>query len=107
MASIKVDPPRKLVEAVITRIANERGVCAKSVMQGSRYREHLDARIAAIREIWNAGKDRYSLTGMARAFGVNHATILYHVRPEFRARRKARNFAWRLANKSDHHHDHA
>lgn len=92
--ALKKVPSRATVMAAVIASAERHNVDPNVVLSKVRTVKIVAARADAIRAIWRSEPGRYSITGMGRAFGVHHATVLYHVSDEtYRAKQASRN-AW-------------
>jgi hypothetical protein len=59
-------------------LCTQHSVCYKSVMQGSRYKEHLRIRKKAIKEIYQM-LPNISMRILGYAFGLDQSTVRHHL----------------------------
>lgn len=70
-------PAKETVRRYVADAAANYKVTPDEILSRCRRKAVLEARIAVIRALKAHDPKRYTLTGMGRALGVNHTTILY------------------------------
>ncbi len=87
-------PSRDTVTQVTRTVAAAHGVTVRDILGKTRQRKVVKARAETIQTLAEAGKGRYTITGLGRALGLNHATIHYWLSSEeARLKRRARVMA--------------
>jgi hypothetical protein len=99
----KVKPPTKLVKRTVETVAFWHGIEPDRLLSRRRDAITVAARVDAIRNLHAFGRGRFSSKSIGRAIGIDHATVIYWICPERRARHLERVNA-RHRNKS---HDHS
>jgi chromosomal replication initiation ATPase DnaA len=90
----KVAPSRSFVMSVVRVVAEKHNVKIDDVLGASRTVKAWNARREALTLIHEAGAGRFSTTGIGKAFGCDHTTVLYNIKHEhYRARRRAQVLA--------------
>ena len=86
----KVAPSKALVLDIVRRVAEKHSVKPEDILGGCRRVPVWRARREALTVIHEVGEGRFSTTGIGRAFGCDHTTVLYNIKhDEYRARRRA------------------
>jgi chromosomal replication initiation ATPase DnaA len=85
----KVAPSKALVIDVVRQVAQKHSVKPEDILSGCRRVPVWRARREALTVIHEVGEGRFSTTGIGRAFGVDHATVIYNIRQdEYRQKRR-------------------
>jgi chromosomal replication initiation ATPase DnaA len=92
----KVIPSKSLTLSIAAEVSRERGIGIKDILSRSRRRATVAARVEVIRRLYAAGNGLYSTTGIGKAVGLTHTTVIYWISEErYRsARMRAMRHRW-------------
>ncbi len=99
MSDLRVMPSVELVETIVHDACHATGADFWAVMSGRHDSLSVKARRLSIRAIHACGPDRYSLAGIGRRLGIDHTTVIYHLRDEVKARKNLQARRWHMANR--------